>query len=240
MRNFIAIPLAAVAVLLTGCESEPLPSNAVVSEIPWAVPETTQYRVLDDEDQDVGTLEMTIEEARDGRVRLHQYFDFPEAGFVNDATVVAGAEDLAPVSTSFQIQGPEGDLMCGAAYLDGKVVVERVGEDGERTDELNVPRAAYDSWSDLFLWRTLPFAEGYDVEYTDVLSCTLARSQKQRVGLEVKGLEEVTVPAGTFDAWHLEIASGGGTQDAWYADNEARTLVKYDNDMQTFELTDDH
>jgi hypothetical protein len=54
--------------------------------------------------------------------------------------------------------------------------------------------------------------------------------------LKVKAIEEVTVPAGTFRAWRLEIRSGGRTQKAWYADDARRTLVRYDNGDLVFEL----
>ena len=51
--------------------------------------------------------------------------------------------------------------------------------------------------------------------------------------------EEVTVPAGTFEAWELEIDSGGANQRAWFAKDAALTLVKYDNGRETFELLPD-
>jgi hypothetical protein len=46
----------------------------------------------------------------------------------------------------------------------------------------------------------------------------------------------VTVPAGTFDAWKLEIRWESRKQTAWFADDSARTLVKYDNTDTVFEL----
>ena len=52
----------------------------------------------------------------------------------------------------------------------------------------------------------------------------------------MKEKEEVEVPAGTFQAWRLEIRSGGRTQKAWYADDGPRTLVRYDNGDLVFEL----
>ena len=56
------------------------------------------------------------------------------------------------------------------------------------------------------------------------------------VVLKVKKTEEITVAAGTFEAWRLEIRSGGRTQKAWYANDEQRTLVRYDNGDLVFEL----
>jgi hypothetical protein len=52
----------------------------------------------------------------------------------------------------------------------------------------------------------------------------------------VKEKEDVQVPAGNFQAWRLEIRSGGRTQKAWYADDARRTLVRYDNGELVFEL----
>jgi hypothetical protein len=232
--------LAVLAVAALACESDDLVSADIVSTVPWSGPgaETENYRVLDDDGDEAGSLEMTIEPAGSGEVRLGQAFDFPANGFTNDAAVVADAETLQPRSARFEIRGPEGDLTCEAEYGESEVTVHRVGEDGERSDTLDVPQFAYDSWSDLFVWRTLEFSEGYEVEYTDILSCTLDRTQKLGVKLKVKERKELTVPAGDFETWHLEISSGGGDQDAWYTADDERRLVRYDNGSEVFELVE--
>ncbi|MEO7666012.1 MAG: hypothetical protein ABIU97_03160 [Dehalococcoidia bacterium] len=237
MRRLILLAVLGLT-LLSACESQSLTSTDIVEDIPWSPPESDNYRVLDDSGDEVGTLTTTIESADNGALSLRQDFDFPDAGFVNSAEVIVDEDSVQPRSVSFQIQGPEGDLMCGAAYVDGKVIAERVGEDETRTDELAVPQIAYDSWSDLFLWRTIAFAEGYSVEYTDILSCTLDRTQKLGVTLKVAEREEIEVPAGTFETWRLEIESGGAGQTAWYATDESRRLIKYDNGREVFELTE--
>jgi hypothetical protein len=238
-RSFL--PSAAMALLfLVACEtSQSLTSNDVVDTIPWEIGETTEYRVLDkdDDDEEVGTLVMSIEEAGQGQVLLTQAFDFPDRGFTNLAEVVASADELIPSSSHFRIEGPDGVLDCQASYGDTDVTVNRVGEDDERTDTIDIPQISYDSWADLFLWRTIPFANDLDLDYTDILACTLDRTQRLGVELNVTDREDVTVPAGTFEAWHLEIDSGGQTQDAWYSTDERHILVKYDNDDVIFELT---
>lgn len=222
------------------CEtSESLTSNDIVDTIPWEVPETTQYRVLDkdDDNEEVGTLEMSISETGQGQLLLRQFYDFPEAGFTNLAEVVVDADELEPSSSRFRIDGPDGVLDCQASYGDTSVSVQRVGEDGERTDNLDVPQIAYDSWADLFLWRTIPFTPGLDLDYTDVLSCTLDRTQRLGITLEVQDREEIMVPAGTFETWPLEVKSGGQSQKAWYSTDDTHVLVKYDNGSEIFELT---
>lgn len=238
MRRLLALSTLA-ALAFAACTSEDsLTSAAIVGEIPWRGPETEEYRVLDSDDDPVGTLELSIEEEGAGAWRFSQSFDFPDRGFTNDAEVVVDGATLQPESSSFVIEGPEGDFDCEAEYTTGRVNMHRIGEDGERDDTLTIPNIAYDSWGDLFVWRTIEFAEGYEKEYTDILACTLSRPDKIGVSLKIEEREEIDVPAGTFETWHLEIDSGGETQHAWYTTNDAHILVKYDNGETTFELTD--
>jgi len=132
---------------------------------------------------------------------------------------------------------PDFERDCLATYGDASVKVVQTDEDDEHTDEVSVPNTHYDSWTDLFLWRTIDFAEGYESRYADVLSCNPRESEVITMVLEVKGVEQVAVPAGSFEVWHLKVTSGGTTQDAWYSTDDSRVLVKYDNGPQLFELT---
>ena len=233
------IPLAALATLvLAACaKSEDLTSADIVSQVPWNGPETADYRVLDSDDDPVGSLTLSIEEEPAGAWLLRQHFDFPDKGFTNDAEVVVDGSTLQPESSTFKIVGPDGNLYCSAEYTAGRVNMHRVGDDVEHDDTITIPNIAYDSWADLFVWRTIEFADGYEKDYTDVLACTLSRPDKINVSLKIGEREDVTVPAGTFEAWHLEIDSGGETQNAWYTTDDEHTLLKYDNGESTFELT---
>jgi hypothetical protein len=114
-------------------------------------------------------------------------------------------------------------------------VVQR-SQDEERRDKIATPTRSYDSWTDVFVWRTIDFREGYEATYADVLSATLAKPQVISQTIKVTGKETVEVPAGTFEAWRMEIQSSDGNQTAWYADTEARPLVRYDNGSLVFEL----
>jgi hypothetical protein len=227
----LALLLAAAA---CGGDTTVLSGREVVSVIPWTTPETAHYRLLDGDDVK-GTGELRIEAQGDTLV-FRQSFAFPDEKLTDDISVIADAATLQPLSAERAIDGPEGARHCQAKYTNGKVKVEQQSEKDQRTDELDVPTRSYDSWSDLFLWRTLAFAADYEASYSDVLSCTLAKPQVISVVLKLKEKENVTVPAGTFQAWRLEIRSGGRTQKAWYADDPARTLVRYDNGDLVFEL----
>ena len=169
---------------------------------------------------------------------MTQSFAIPDEEITDVIEAQVASETLRPRAVERTIDGPEGKRECGAEYSpteNSVTVFQRAGTD-ERTDVLEVPPEHYDSWSDLFLWRTIEFFEGNEVKYVDVLSCSLAKPDLLSVVLKVKEMEEVTVPAGTFQAWRLEIRSGGRTQKAWYADDDRRTLVRYDNGDLVFEL----
>lgn len=234
MGRGVALFFALVLLAACGGGSTVLSGREILSAIPWTAPETARYRLLDgDEVKGTGVLEIASE---DGSLVLSQRFEFPDDELSDDVFVLADPTTLRPRHTERLISGPEGERRCEAEYASGTVRVEQRAKDDERTDEFTVPTRSYDSWSDLFLWRTLPFADGYESRYSDVLSCTLTKPQVLSVVLAVKGIERVTVPAGSFQAWRLEIRSGGRTQKAWFADDAARTLVRYDNGDLVFEL----
>ncbi len=233
--RFLIVAVAA-ALLLAACAEDNIKATDIVTRIPWPDQESASYRVLDDEGAEVGTLEMSVTpEGADGYL-LAQYFAFPGANFINDAGVVVGRTDLQPRRTTYVIDGPEGMASCSAEYEGSDVTVLNEREDGERTDTLDVPNVAYDSWSDLFLWRTIDFSQGFDVEYADIVACQApAPPQRLAVRLQVTGGEEIEVPAGTFDTWRMEI-DAGRDQKAWFTTDEAHILVRYDNGDQIFEL----
>jgi len=233
-RVTLLIALAVYAVACDSGDSE-LVARDIVSDIPWDSAETARYRLLQGDDEK-GTGELTLLPDTDV-VRMTQLFTIPEEEITDVVEAVVATATLRPLEVRRIIDGPEGKRECNAAYspLNSVTVVQRAEED-ERTDELDIPPQHYDSWSDLFLWRTIEFFEGNEVKYVDVLSCSLAKPDLLSVVLKVKEIEEVTVPAGTFQAWRLEIRSGGRTQKAWYADDDRRTLVRYDNGDLVFEL----
>ncbi len=251
MRHLLAlIPVLALASwACSGGSSTLSDSGPVLSEIPWTVPETARYRVLNGDDV-IGSAQLSIEGSAAapalasppaaslaaGSLLYTQRFDFPGQNIKDSASVVADSDSLRPRAVTRRIDGPEGPRTCDARYESGKVTVQQQANKDQRTDTVDVPKVSYDTWTDLFLWRTLAFAPGFKVNYQGVLTCSLAKPDVIPVVLEVTAREQVTVPAGTFDAWRLEIGSGGKTQKAWFTADEKRMLVRYDNSELVFEL----
>jgi len=152
---------------------------------------------------------------------------------VDTIDVYVDAKTLKPISSTRMIENdnPDDEDLIEVSYAEDGATV-RVGG---RQSGLSVPEHSYDNDSSLFLWRTLPFAQGYESSYTTIIT---NRRSRQQVVLRVTGKESVTVPAGTFDAWRLEITTSNARQLAWFSADAARVLLRYDNDRNViFELT---
>ena len=235
-RAWMTVVLGALGVVAVACstDSDQVISNTeVIFEIPWDGTETARYHIVQDDVEGSGVLRL---EEENGVLVFSQTFDVPEEDVTDSVVVETDPETLRPRTVSRVIDGPDGQRLCDATYSASSVSVVQVGEDEDRTDVVDVPERSYDTWSDLFLWRTLDFRVGFEVSYRDVLSCSLSKPELLTVGLAVKEIETVTVPAGTFDAFRLEIKSGGGTQEAWFADDDSKVLLRYENGLQEWEL----
>jgi hypothetical protein len=202
----------------------------VAGVAPWRDGEALSYRLVDDDGKMLaeGVLRVEFE---GGQTVLSQEFTSSEAQ--DTASVTVDSRTLKPVSARREIdrQGDGDDETIEVTYTDEGALIKQ----GDRQSGLSVPQHAYDNDSSLFLWRTLPFAEGYEASYVTIIT---NRRSRQEVYLRVIGKESVTVPAGTFDTWRLEITTSNARQTAWIADTPARPLVRYDNDRDViFELT---
>ena len=70
----------------------------------------------------------------------------------------------------------------------------------------------------------LPLAEGYSTTFRNF---DLQSQKVQLMQLKVAGVEKVTVPAGTFDAYRLEITpSDGADKKTLWVDKDSRKVVK--------------
>jgi len=230
------LSLAALTPAACSSKTTTLSSEAIVSDIPWPASEEARYRLMDGDDEK-GNGVLTID-SQGGRVTFRQAFE--SENFKDEAQAVADSTTMEPESVRRVIDGPEGKRRWEVEYKDAAASVVQRSEDDERQDNLAVPTRSYDSWTDVFLWRTIDFRDGYAASYSDVLSATLARPQVISQTVRVTGRETVVVPAGTFEAWRLEIRSDDGSQEAWYADTATRPLVRYDNGSLVFELLSLH
>jgi hypothetical protein len=214
---FLPLLLAAAA-----CSSgASIPTSDVAGSVPWATGETLSYSVTNKKGDALGKIVLAIE-PQGNTTKLSQHFEGTSTK--DDIDLIVDSRTLKPVSSTREIITARDDEKIEVTYTQEGALI-RQGD--EKQSGLSVPEHSYDNDSSLFLWRTLPFAEGYHARYITIVTNRRSRAD---VDLRVLGKESVRVSAGTFTAWRLEIRATGVKQIAWYADTPARTLVRYDND----------
>ena len=236
MRFALLAPLLAGLLLALACApEEDVITQDIVSTIPWPDQERAEYVLLDREgEEELGSGVLTVTR-QDGRFELRLDFEGDETN-IDKSTVLVDAETLKPTSIHRERVIDDDTETLDAEYDDVEGVVRitvKTGDDDPRQVPLRLKENYYDNDSSLYLWRTIDFQDGYEAAYRTVVT---GGGVLQVVKLKVTGKESVTVPAGTYQAWRLEIRSSRGKHVAWFADTPERPLVQYDNSLQLFQL----
>jgi hypothetical protein len=234
MRRLPLFLAFAAALLLSGClEAKLVATQDLPLDVPWTAPEAAHYNLLDrDNGKQLG--EGTLEIAgKDSQYDLS--LKFQDGEDFDNSTVLVDGTTLKPISShrDRSVGGKTKELRAEYNAATDVVTITEVKSSGDRAVPHRLKDNYYDNDTSLFLWRALKFVEGFTANYRTVVT---GSGEQQVVHLEVKRKERVTVPAGTFDTWRLEIQAEGRRQVAWYADTPERTLVQYDNSIQFFQL----
>ena len=242
MRVALLAPLTVLGVFVfaaacLGERSACAQEEEIGTTIPWTDGERAEYVLLDREDlsQECGRGELAASRVN-GQFELRLSFEREDD--TDEALVLVDAETLKPLSVRRDrfIGGERAVVEGEYDAAEGVLTITELSQDDEdRVVPLRLEGNYFDNESSLFLWRTLPFREELIVDYRTVL---VSQNTQHEVSLIVIGTEEVTVPAGTFEAWRVEINAAGRRQIAWFAaDTADRRLVQYDNSFQLFQLT---
>jgi hypothetical protein len=251
---FAAIPLAlaTVALFAAACSSSGDKCDEcvdIVSGVPWTPPESHVYELKKDNSAQGMT---TLSVKQDGQNFVLTTDSEGTNGTSDVSAVTADATTLKPVSATRTITDKDTRTLLEVTYEDvakdqcdsGRVArikqstfkpPEESTPDSSRSNPLCVPDHAYDNDESLFIWRTIKFAT--DAQPITYWTITAGRRDKHLVTLTVQQQEQITVPAGTFDAWKVEIASERSRQNAWFATTPDHRLLQYVNNQgQTFQL----
>jgi len=134
------------------------------------------------------------------------------------------ASDLRPVSVQSQVR--EGETARGLATYGAETVTVTLQEQGA-TREVTIPLPDppfYDNEELIFVLRTLPFEVGWAGVLRDVVT---QQGQTAEVEVKVTGREHVTVAAGDYDCWVVEMPLF--EQTAWIAADSPHQVVLYLN-----------
>jgi dipeptidyl aminopeptidase/acylaminoacyl peptidase len=165
--------------------------------------------------------------------------DLKPGTYKYDAKIAMGGQQMGlKISTTIQDGGgdwtvvenvdtPMGAMLDTTILEKGSLTLKkRALEGGDKPISVDLDGTTFaDGAGSNFAIGCLPLAEGYTTAFRNF---DLQRQKTKLMQLEVAGSESVTVPAGTFDAFKVELSSADGGPDkstVWIA-KDTRTPVK--------------
>ncbi|MEZ4736371.1 MAG: DUF3108 domain-containing protein [Caldilineaceae bacterium] len=128
-------------------------------------------------------------------------------------------------STLVRLLGGNRRQQVQATYNSGQVDLElTTAQDVTTYERVNIPSDARDQRTLLALVRALPLAIGYATQVNSFLPVT---NTLERTTIVVVGQEQVQTPAGTYEAWHVELRTPTNEDEAWIATGPPYRLVKF-------------
>ncbi|MXZ22893.1 MAG: DUF3108 domain-containing protein [Caldilineaceae bacterium SB0665_bin_25] len=234
-RVFSLSSLLLTLSFLTSCGSAQ-PQPLIFGEPVWADGETSVYRVTNREDRIVGTAAFQVNrrEQDDGWTLIREIND---AGASEQATVEMQPVGYRPVYSHLVRTFGGGKQEVETQFEGAQVDIALTNRQGATVyQRVQVPSDIRDERTLLLIMRALPLAQGYATRINSFLPIA---GQMERVALQVRRKENVTVPAGSFDTWVVELKANDRTTRAWVAQTAPFTVVKFvdGRSQATFELT---
>ena len=190
------------------------PQPLVFGEPVWADGETSVYRVTNREDRIVGTATFQVgQRVEDGGWTLIR--EINDAGASELATIEMRPGGYRPVSSHLVRTFGGGKQVVEAQIEGAQVDIALTNRQGATVyQRVQVPSDIRDERTLLLIVRALPLAQGYATRINSFLPVA---GKMERVAVQVRRSESVTVPAGPFDTWVVELKSNDRTTKAWVA-----------------------
>jgi hypothetical protein len=221
-----------LAILLAGCDSQPDVQPFTYNEPPWTAGEVALYTISEKGDDAVGTVRFDM--ISGGRTVAPEDWSIRRETVTPDGTelivVEATNSGLQPrastlIRTHEGSNEGEGNEMVFSEYNQGQVDMRLTAANNNTTPRrASIPSDARDQRTILQLARLLPLSDGYATRFNSYLPVA---DQRDRVTLSVVGREEVDVPAGIYDTWHIELEGDSRQTEAWIGVEPPFPLVKY-------------
>jgi hypothetical protein len=216
-------------VFLAACRGgNATPGPLVFNPAPWQDGEVHTFRLTDVDGKPAGRATFTIEAGTNDKGEpgwtIERRVD--AQGDVETVTTKVGGKGFRPTASFLERTGPDdGTEMADAAYSGAEVLVTLTSKDGVTSlQRVEVPSDVRDSTTLPVLVRALPLARTYA---TRINSFVPIMGILDSVQVSVTGEAEVTVPAGTYKTWIVELALPDVASKAWVAQAAPFPLVKY-------------
>lgn len=224
LKKIVPAIVSLLFILSGGCgntvEVQPLRFNPPV----WQDGEQSIYTVTDVENKFAGTME--IELRAGGLNDGPGWTVFREiSSSTKEVVTIQVNERLRPQNSVLERIDDTGREMVRTTYAGSQTDIELTNKRNMLSYErMSLPTNVYDQRTLLPFARSLPLESGYATQLNSFLPIT---GSLERVQLRVVDRESVTVPAGTFETWKLELNSQIAEVEAWIGVAAPFPLVKF-------------
>ena len=210
-----------------------------IGPAPWIAGETCQYNLKSMAGMEIGKQIWVVDEVQNGDKnlwRVEQYYAVMLSDFQQFSRVDAKMENFVPVRG--RTKNNLGDFQ--AVYEPGFVELESNVSGQKSKKSFPLYNTVYDNEQAIYLIRRLPLDLSYKAAFHIFVVQTGVVFPAR---LEIKKREKISVPAGEFDSYRLEIV---GFKDGikalqhtmWYSADDRKILLKYDSGQAIIELED--
>jgi hypothetical protein len=194
----------------------------------WQDGETHNFIIKDRAGTQLGTAQLSIEAGAE-HVDTDGWTIRREIAAIGQSETVqveVTGEDYRPRFSQMVRSDREGQQSVEATFNGSRVNMSLTNTLGQTTYErVNVPSDIRDERTLLLVLRTLPLAARYSTRINSFLPITGIQEQ---LIVQVKKDEQVTVSAGTYDAWLVELRAPDRTiTRVWIAKEAPHPIVKY-------------
>lgn len=223
-NSWVGAVVLVIGALLAGCGgAEPQP--LIFGQPVWRSGEISSYQVTDRTGKLAGTAMVTLivgnEENPDGWTLRREI----SAGQSEVATVLMSGKGYIPVKSYLTRIDTTGTQRVDAVIDRSQVDITLTNYQGATTyQRVSVPSDIRDERTLLTIARSLPLAEKYATRINNFLPVV---GIVERVTVEVRKRERVTVPAGEYETWLVEFSTPDRTTQAWIGVDAPHPVVKF-------------
>lgn len=221
---------------LTGC-GIPNPEPLIPGEPVWQDGELAIYQVTNRENRRIGDTYYRVDAGGPDEAAWTFTREINDIDVQEVVTVAVRSPGYQPLVSRTVRADQAGRQVIAAQHGRGQVDIDLTNRQGTTIGErVNPPSDVRDERTLLHLIRTLPLAQGYATAINGFLPTT---GQTTRYIVWVARSERITVPAGSFDTWQVNMRTPANVRSQlWVSQTAPFPVVRYrdGNSQATFEL----
>ncbi len=213
---------------LVKAAQEYLDGALLLAPAPWADGEQQTLDLKLASGFKVGVAIYTVDSGETNGQKIWRFGSHLNVGFDQLSHVEAQADNLKPIHSRWK-HPLLGD--ADTTYSPGQAVVKFAGKDEPKKVELE--GTVYDNEEAVQAMRRLPLSTNYSVPLR--IFSSLGGGTIVPITASVEGIDKVTVPAGTFDCFKVNLSLV--KQSFWYSIDSHRYVVKFEGGGVVAELS---